>query len=117
VRTMRSAYLGNEFTISGFALSIVAAFGIVGGAISYQDRRLNQAREHLITEYELATREGKEHYLSTFNIKSERTGDNRDCSFFGVDLDSDGQDDLRRMRVPLQGRMSYNEYFDLRNNP
>lgn len=74
-----------------------------------------EERSKIVAEYQTAVGDGRENYIGTFNIHSERTGDNRNCAFYGVDLDSDGTDDFSRMSVPLGRGMLHNEYFDLRN--
>lgn len=85
---------------------------------SDSDRRKTQEenyiRQNLVGEYDLAANSGKERHLGTFNVYSELTNDVRNCSFFGVDLDGDGRDDIRRQSVSLRGGMTQNEYFDLR---
>ncbi len=112
---MKCAYLGNDFTIPAFGLSLVASLCLVVGLASHQNRKDIEKKGNLVREYESARVSGKEKFMAKLNVYSERTGDKRDCSFFGVDLDDDGTNDIIRTSVTLGRGMTCNDYADLRN--
>lgn len=93
-------------------LSALAGIALTLNSIAHEIPRKTQ--EELSTEYVAAAQAGRERYLTTLNVFSKRTGDRRNCAFYGVDLDGDGMDDIRREETPFGQGMHASEYYEIR---